>query len=230
TERMVPCMSGGMSWIASFTDTWLKPQYRQISTTSAAAAASSGRVTWEADVSGMKRLADLCRLAVGADAGNLDDRCLRREAGRARGAADGLGHRRRRRFADRAAFLADEEHHGIAAGVIVHAGDEGVAALDAVHEALLAQEVERAVDRDRRRPAAVVGEAVDQVVGAERLVTGEQRLQHRPADRRQALVARLAERLGVRDRVTGAAAVVMTGGREDRRLACQGSLHSPCQI
>src|SRR6185437_12050237 len=56
TERMVPCMSGGMSWIASFTDTWLKPQDRQISTTSAAAAASSGRVTWEADVSGMKGL------------------------------------------------------------------------------------------------------------------------------------------------------------------------------
>ena len=38
--------------------------------------------------------------------------------------------------------------------VIVHAGDEGVAAFDAVHEALLAQEVERAVDGDRRRPAA----------------------------------------------------------------------------
>ena len=55
------------------------------------------------------------------------------------------------RLADRAAAFADQEHDEIVAGVIVHAGDEGVAALDAVHETVVAQKIERAIDRDRRR-------------------------------------------------------------------------------
>src|SRR5579863_4605733 len=36
-------MSGGMSWIASLTATWLNPQVRQSATVSATASASSGR-------------------------------------------------------------------------------------------------------------------------------------------------------------------------------------------
>ena len=43
-ERIAPCISGGISWIASFTATWLKPQDRHSSTVSAMATASSGRV------------------------------------------------------------------------------------------------------------------------------------------------------------------------------------------
>ena len=46
SERMAPWISGGMSWMASFTATWLKPQDRHNSTTTAAASASSGRVMW----------------------------------------------------------------------------------------------------------------------------------------------------------------------------------------
>ena len=59
------------------------------------------------------------------------------------------------RFADRAAVFADQEHDRIAVGVMVHASDEGVAAFDAMHEAVVAQKIERTIDRDRRRPAAL---------------------------------------------------------------------------
>ena len=47
---------------------------------------------------------------------------------------DGVGDRGRGRLAHGAAFLADQEHHRIAAVVILHAGDEGVAAFDAVNQ------------------------------------------------------------------------------------------------
>ena len=60
------------------------------------------------------------------------------------------------------------------------------------------------------------GQPVDQLIGAERLVARQQRFQHAAADRRQPLVARGADRLGVRDRVAGAALVIVTGRREHR--------------
>ena len=44
TERMAPCSSGGMSWIASLTETWLKPQDMHSTTITDSAMASSGRV------------------------------------------------------------------------------------------------------------------------------------------------------------------------------------------
>ena len=73
---------------------------------------------------------------------------------------------------------------------------------------------------------------VDQLIGAERLVAGEQRLKHRAADRRQPLAARRADRLGMRERVAGAAVVVVIGRRENRvRLAMPRLLrHSLPQV
>src|SRR5262249_41716008 len=64
---------------------------------------------------------------------DLDHRRLRGKAGGTRGAGQRARDLGRRRLADRAAALADQEHHELAGEVIVHAGDEGVAALDAVH-------------------------------------------------------------------------------------------------
>jgi hypothetical protein len=54
-ERRAACVSGGMSWIASFTATWLKPQDKHSSTVSAMATASSGRVVWWSDAAIFKR-------------------------------------------------------------------------------------------------------------------------------------------------------------------------------
>ena len=66
-----------------------------------------------------------------------------------------FGHRLRGRFADLAAALADQEHHEIVGCVPMHAGDEGIAAFDAMRESVLDQEIERAIDRDRRMPRTV---------------------------------------------------------------------------
>ena len=142
-ERMAPWMSGGMSWMASFTATWLKPQDKHnintnavgdrveragdvmvgggtgghgipggeagVLTQAAGRSYAPGRKAVTAGGWALSRL-----LAMGADAGNLDYRRLRREAGGARGASDGVGDRGGGRLAHRAAFLADEEHHRIA--------------------------------------------------------------------------------------------------------------------
>ena len=59
-ERIAHWISGGTSWIASLMAGWLKPQVRQISTTSAMLAASSGRV-WLAGMDVMmQRAATSC--------------------------------------------------------------------------------------------------------------------------------------------------------------------------
>ena len=89
-------------------------------------------------------------------------------------------------FAGGAAIVADEEQRRarLAVGAAV-AGDIGVLRFDAVGEVVLDQEIERAVDRDRREPLAVgLGEPVDDVIGGGRHVALEQRLQHLPALRR----------------------------------------------
>ena len=98
----------------------------------------------------------------------------------------------------------------------MRAGDEGVAAFDAMHQPLLAQEIERAIDGDRRRPRALLGQPVDQLIGAERRMAGQQRFQHPAADRRQLFLVRGAGRLGVRDGVAGAAVMVVPRRRKYR--------------
>src|SRR2546427_672217 len=79
----------------------------------------------------------------------------------------------RGRLPDRAAALADQEHDEIVDPVIVDAGDERVAALDAVDETVLLQEIERAVDSDRSRSRSGGRGPLDDLVGAERPVARE---------------------------------------------------------
>ena len=95
--------------------------------------------------------------------------------------------------------------------MIVHAGEKCIAAFDAVDEALLTQEVEGAVNRDRRRSSAVHRQTVDQFVGAERSMARQERLQDAPPNGRQPLLASGADRFGMGDRITGAAIMIMTG-------------------
>ena len=86
------------------------------------------------------------RPAMRANAGDFDHRAFRRKTSRAAGGFERFSGGAAGRFADRAAMLADEEDHGVAAGVIVHAGDEGIAAFDAMNKAIVAQKIERAID------------------------------------------------------------------------------------
>ena len=106
--------------------------------------------------------------------------------------------------------------------MVMRAGEIRVAAFDAMDEAVLHQEIERAIHRDRRRPRHRFGEFVDHLIGAERTVAGQQRLQHLAADRREFLRPLLADPFGMADRVRGAAVVVMVGRGKCR--FCQGHL------
>jgi len=105
-----------------------------------------------------------------ADTGDLDDRAFRHKARRAARSFQRVRHGAAGRFADGTAPLADQEHHRITTGMMVHAGHEGVAAFDAMNEAVLAPEIEGTVHRDRRQPAAM-RQSLDDLIGAKRLVT-----------------------------------------------------------
>src|SRR5437660_9527305 len=130
------------------------------------------------------------------DAGDLDHRAFRDEACAFRRSVQALGDRARRRLTDRTAALADEKHHRRIGGVIVDAGEEGVAALDPVHEALDGEKIQRAVNRDRRRSGPARCDEIDDLVGAERLVARGEDLEYMATHRGQPLPTLDAERFG----------------------------------
>jgi hypothetical protein len=157
--------------------------------------------------------------AMRANAGDLDHRAFRRKARGAAGAFQRLRDRAAGRFADGAAALADQEHDRIAVGVMAHASDKGVAAFDPMDETVVPQEIEGAIDRDRRWPRPM-RQALHDLVGAQRSVTGKERFEHVTAHRRQPLRARRAELFRVRDRGAGAAAVIVVRRRKNHFRFC----------
>ena len=155
-------------------------------------------------------------LAVRAGAGDFDHRQFGRKAGGARGVVQALRHRRRRNFADRTTALADQKSNHRRRIVVMRAGEIRVAAFDAVNEAVLHQEIQRAVNRDRRRPRHRFRQFVDHLIGAERAVARQQRLQHLAADRREFPRPALAHLFGVPNRVRGTAVVIVVRRGESR--------------
>src|SRR3569833_3248803 len=96
------------------------------------------------------------------------------------------------------------------------AGEEGIAALDAVNQADSHQKVPRAVDRVWRRAGRHLRQIVNEFIGSERYMTCEQRLQHPPADGREFLPPRLALPLRMGHRIGRTAAMVVVWGRKGR--------------
>lgn len=131
-------------------------------------------------------------LAVGADTGHFDHRVVDREPEAVR-----LGQQFRVaifEFGDTLTVTADQELRGGAFRGMT-AGDERVAALDAVNQTLGKQEIERAVN-NRWSDSLVVVVAVQRgqnIVGAKRLVAREQDFKHLSTPGRQPQAARLAE-------------------------------------
>lgn len=100
--------------------------------------------------------------------------------------------------------------------MIVHAGNEGVAAFYAMHEVVLAQKIERSINRDRSRPRAATRQPIDEFIGPERMMTCQQSLKHTPTHWRQPFLASSADRFGVGDGVVRAAPVIVVGLGEYR--------------
>src|SRR5947208_13565473 len=107
---------------------------------------------------------------MGTDAGDLDYRHFWHEARAFDRGRQRLADRRGGRLAHRPAALADQERDRRIRPMVADACQERVAALDAMDEAVLAQELERPIDRDWRRTRARVRRLVHDLVGAERLV------------------------------------------------------------
>src|SRR6185295_5126033 len=98
----------------------------------------------------------------------------------------------------------------------MHACDEGVSTLDAMNKFLFTQKLECAIDCDRRRPRAANFQPIDQLVGAERSVARQKRLQHLAAHWSQTFLSGCTDRLGVRDCIARAAPVIVARFRKNR--------------
>jgi 16S rRNA (cytosine1402-N4)-methyltransferase len=158
-----------------------------------------------------------------ANSGDFDHRAFRHKTRGAGGCSKGFGDSATRRFADRAAAFADQEHHGVSAGVIVHAGYEGIATLNTMDETELAHIIatlgeERFARRVARaivaaRPLSRTGELADVVAKA----LGPQARRHaiHPATRTfQALRLYVNDELGELSRgLEAAERVLRTRGR-----------------
>ena len=128
-------------------------------------------------------------LAMGAGAGELDELGTGRETfpggeraeRHAQVVGGGLVHA--------AALVADHEHDDVTGAVLGRAGDEGIAALEPMHEASLLKKVEGTIHGDGcQRPPVLRAELVDELIGADRAMRRVQRLQHLPADGRESKV------------------------------------------
>ena len=85
--------------------------------------------------------------AIGAGAAELDDRLAGGKTGRAYPGVETLADLLIGKLGDVSAYVADREgRHAVAVVVRLATGDEGVHALQPVHEAGIDQTVERAVD------------------------------------------------------------------------------------
>lgn len=93
---------------------------------------------------------------------------------------------RRGHLDDVAAGFANQKNDRLFGGVAMAAGEIGVARGEPMYKAVLKQEVERAIDRDRRRAlAGGFGDAVDHLIGAERAALRGEDFQNAPPARRQ---------------------------------------------
>jgi hypothetical protein len=192
----------------------LNPQLKQSPIVTAIAVASSGRDEGEGGTAVSRFCGRLPFTAMRANAGDFDQRTAWREADRARRDFKRFGSRASRRFADRATAFADQENDKIAGAMIVHAGNESVAAFDAVNETVVAQKFKRSINCDRRRTRLLL-QAVNDFIGAKRAMAAQQNLKHLAPHRGESLRARGALRFGMGNRSAGAALMVVIGRGEN---------------
>ena len=105
--------------------------------------------------------------------------------------------------------------------VRLRAADESVEAVDAVDQALLHQELQRAVDGGRLRRAGPVAEGRQQVVGLDRAVAAPDQLQHPAAQRGEPGAAPAAQVFGAGERVLDAALMLVPALVEGQPVARQ---------
>lgn len=122
-----------------------------------------------------------------AGAGEFDDLSLSRKTVIAGETRQRGVERLRRRLLDMAAVLADQKHDLVTLRMPMRAGNESIEAFKPVDEAVFFQEIERAVDGDRRRAARAVGpKRFDKIVGTEWTARPCERIENGAPLRREA--------------------------------------------
>ena len=157
--------------------------------------------------------------AIGADAGDFEGHFAGGEAAPRRAGGNRLAEIGRLHFLGVAAVGADQEEAAVGLAGMV-AADKGIHALDTVDQAVLDQEVERPVDRRRRRAEFLAAQAVEQGVGADRLVPGPDQFENPPPQRRKAQAFGGAQLLRRGKRILDAVPVVVGMAR-----GCSRFLH-----
>ena len=123
---------------------------------------------------------------------------------------DALKNFRRIKFCNCAAGFANEQRRWLAL-MGMGTGHKSIAAFDLVDESVGEKEIEGAVNRDRCRAGAMLGHALNNIVGANGGVALCDRAQDFAALAGQFAAAPLAGALGPGDQVGGAVGVVMVG-------------------
>ena len=93
-------------------------------------------------------------------------------------------------------------------------GHEGIAAFDLVDEAVGEEKIKATIDRDRGGPWAMLGHALDDVIGAHRCMALSHGTKDFAALAGQFAAAPLASALGPGNQVSGAMGMVMVGVKE----------------
>jgi len=143
--------------------------------------------------------------ASSAGAFGFDGRASDGEADVFGGVDEGVGEVVVFEFGDFAAGAADQELGGVTVAVAVFfdAADEGGEALEAVDEALFAEEIEGAVDGGGGGGAAAFTEAFEEVVGAGGAVAFEDEAEDLAAQAGEAGAALFAQGLGAVEQCRG---------------------------
>src|SRR5258708_7643551 len=163
--------------------------------TARSTATCAGMTEKKVSARGMRGVPRAGGLAGGADAGELDHAALDVEALVHGAAPDRLAETAVVELRGHTAAAADQELHQMRfAGM--GAPDECVQRFDAVDEPALEQEVQRPIDGRRGGVAAVLLQAVEDGVGADRPMAAPDQLQHPATDRGQPLAGLAADALG----------------------------------
>ena len=164
-------------------------------------------------------------MAFGANAADLDhDIACSKTAGPS-GRADSVEGIWRISFADALAPFTDKRD-GLRSGrMLGHAGEKSVSAFEPMNKAGALEHLQNAIDGDRREALSVLCKALDQIVGADRLVASRNMAEHLLAKRRPLDPKLQASRSGASERVADTNAVVVVARGKGDGFLSDHSIH-----
>lgn len=148
-------------------------------------------------------------MTIRANTADLDHDVPRAKPARPCGQADDAKRIRRIGLDNAIATLADQRDRLRTTRMLGHTSEKSVAAFEPVNEARALEHVQDAINGDRREPLSFLGEALDQIVCADRLVASRDMPENLLSQRRPLYPKLQASRSGAPERILHANAVVV---------------------